>query len=787
MGSPERYDIFGDPEIVAHAGNDFQANIPSLVVPSDANQQLKSQNDVNIAHGVFNDRFMGLPIPLVWMNQNSDNRTAPMEDYCCHFCYDSSDSSSWHPDVGKIRGKGHFLVPGSESKQWSDIEEAGFLLGLYIFGKNFVILKKFVGRERMGDVISFYYGKFYKSVQYQRWSECRQNKSRKCAYGHKIFTGSRQQELVSRLISSSAKELQGTLLEVSKSYAVGNSSVEEYVFILKNLVGMECLVKAVAIGKGKKDLTGPSVDFSKSNQTLHTCLDVPAGKAWSSLSTAAIIEFLTGNVRLSKAKSIDLFWEAVWPRLLDRGWHSEQPKGYAYVSGSKQSLVFLVPGVTKFSRRKLVKGEDYFDSVSDILNKIAMEPMLLGLEAHPDQRSHSKVTVAAKLDDDVEHSDLVDGQNAYLKLRDSNPDIDFVGLTVIDTTFATAVTGKMREVTYWPVKSLNMPLCRSQFQEIENDILEEPREESDSGNASCFEQNASKLNAVSTENTISRSHANDRVSASLPKQINKDVSTSAVAENQLQKKKSRLKKSINRNCFVDTPLTVKKQKVLTVCSHQEPGQNTITPLLYGLSSKREDKDRSCHHLSDPGDRISQMGSKEKLASQTCLTNHSSKNCSETNIVSPNNAPPHEKPRPRMVLDLNLPYCSDIDLDAAPDIEIKENNGTVDIEQEHTMNFRRHSTRNRPLTAKVLDAIADGFFEVTPKRKRKRSSSPDSNRRPSQQARAGVTVTSNDIMITGLGARKSDMEGNVSSSASINNDMLLNFQQPRPMGDKTLYI
>ncbi|MCI40220.1 hypothetical protein A2U01_0061452, partial [Trifolium medium] len=47
---------------------------------------------------------------------------------------------------------------------------------------------------------------------------------------------------------------------------------------------------------------------------------------------------------------------------------------------SKDYLVFLTPGVEKFSRRKLVKGDHYFDSVSDVLRKVVAEPSILELE-----------------------------------------------------------------------------------------------------------------------------------------------------------------------------------------------------------------------------------------------------------------------------------------------------------------------------------------------------------------------------------------------------------------------
>jgi len=90
---------------------------------------------------------------------------------------------------------------------------------------------------------------------------------------------------------------------------------------------------------------------------------LPTGKDCSLLGSEDIIKFLPGDFR-SKTRSNDIFWEAVWPRLLAKGWHSEQPKD---VSTTKNCLVFLMPGINKFSRSKLTKGTHNFDSVSDVL------------------------------------------------------------------------------------------------------------------------------------------------------------------------------------------------------------------------------------------------------------------------------------------------------------------------------------------------------------------------------------------------------------------------------------
>ncbi|KAK3151597.1 hypothetical protein QOZ80_3AG0247900 [Eleusine coracana subsp. coracana] len=264
-------------------------------------------------------------------------------------------------------------LPYSPVVIWSDLEAELFLLGLYIFGKNMTQLSRFLGTKTVGDVLSYYYGKFYKRDAYKRWADCRKAKTRRCILGERIFQGSRLSELISRLKSKIPKEAHDSLTEVFKYYSGSQTSFEEFVSALKSTVGKEAFVEAVGIGKGKHDLTGFVMDQSKLNNP-----DLPTGKDCSSLASEDIIKFLTGDFRRSKTRSNDIFWEAVWPRLLAKGWHSEQPKD---VSTTKNCLVFLVPGIKKFSRSKLTKGTHYFDCVSDILKKVAADPVLLELEA----------------------------------------------------------------------------------------------------------------------------------------------------------------------------------------------------------------------------------------------------------------------------------------------------------------------------------------------------------------------------------------------------------------------
>jgi hypothetical protein len=268
--------------------------------------------------------------------------------------------------------------------------------------------------------------------------------------GRKLFTGPRQHELVSRLIPHVSEESQDNLLQVSKSYVDGKTSLEKYISSLKSIVGLGVLVEAVGIGKEEGDLTRFSVEPAKNSRALKE----PTCKALSSLGPSDIIQSLTGGFRLSKTKSNELFWEAVWPRLLARGWHSEQPKYRGYVT-SKDYLVFLIPGVEKFSRRKLVKGDHYFDSVSDVLRKVVTEPSILELE---EEAAAAKVGNFNEEEPEKgsNEDDLSDDQRqCYLKPRPFTYNKDHIKFMVIDTSLVhSGKPSDLRKLKALPVNSV---------------------------------------------------------------------------------------------------------------------------------------------------------------------------------------------------------------------------------------------------------------------------------------------------------------------------------------------
>ncbi|QCE11440.1 uncharacterized protein LOC114183323 isoform X2 [Vigna unguiculata] len=399
----------GSPHISdARVGEEYQVEIPSMIEEAEWLRLLVNPADPEIMGDSSLSFAIGLPLSVTWMHN---------EGYLADIDGDKNSDQL-------AKNKNYVLAPGTLSNSWSEADAKSFLLGLFIFGKNFIKIKRLLENKGMGEMLSYYYGKFYKSDEYRRWSDCRKTKGRKCIMGQKLFSGQRQQELLSRLIPHVSKESQDSLLQVSQSYVEGRVSLEEYILSMKSTVGLGVLVEAVGIGKEREDLTSLDVELGKNNNWVFSA---PTSKAWSSLGPSDIIKYLTGGLRLSKAKSNDLFWEAVWPRLLARGWHSEQPQHHSYVC-PKDYLVFLIPGVKKFSRRKLVKGDDYFDSVSDVLNKVVAEPGLLELEDETRVGSgNEEQEKGLNKDDQCNYR-----RQCYLKPRASTT--DHIKFMVIDTS-----------------------------------------------------------------------------------------------------------------------------------------------------------------------------------------------------------------------------------------------------------------------------------------------------------------------------------------------------------------
>ncbi|XP_048320742.2 uncharacterized protein LOC107433269 isoform X1 [Ziziphus jujuba] len=855
-------DVFGDPEILPRVGDQYQVEIPSLISESDYLKLSMNPCEVENEHG-SNDFLLGLPIPVMWISEETKSQKHEQQeeaypkgeirkkDESLRSPNENSDENGFKPKVELLNissdngtklgesadltlqeeilikvqehggkgeeilikvqehgGKGYSPVPGLWGNAWSNIEEASFLLGLYIFGKNLSQVKDFVGSKQTGDILSYYYGRFYRSDRYCRWSECRKIRSRRCIYGQRIFTGLRQQELLSRLLPHVSEECQNTLLEISKAFGEGKILLEEYVFTLKASVGLNALVEGVGIGKGKQDLTGMAMENSRSNQ-VPVRPEIPVGKACSTLTTLEIVNFLTGDFRLSKARSSDLFWEAVWPRLLARGWHSEQPNNNGSVAGSRHSLVFLIPGIKKFSRRKLVKGVHYFDSVSDVLSKVASDPGLLDIEGCKSKEENGW-TDETKLDKE----DFPNQQrHCYLKPRTPNRSTDIVKFTVVDTSLANGKTCKVRELRSLPVQIMNTSTIRSDSDDDDGDTSDNSEDNSSSSDIPSSDKdgpNDFKAPEVSLDKRVSSGRkyldndasnkgfpVNGPVLTNIPTKIPKDKDSDKCNDTQPN---NALKCQLNRKIRPEdenhlAPVTKRRRRkppsTLKETSHSTNNTRLVPSLLQEasccVSVDNSDHSESIFSRMDP--------SQEKLSSTSSSRGGSPITSSEGqhgNHIDAEHA--HEKPQPRTLIDLNIPVTSDVEADEPFMMETTERqdertsnepdssshavntskNMAADTEQEESkVSSRRQSTRNRPLTTKVLEAFACGFLDIKQKRKSKDAfPGENSNSRPSRRSRArvgtpeSINSSSADLSMEDTGTAIQNNNGDVLSKLGI---------------------
>nr|XP_017225381.1 PREDICTED: uncharacterized protein LOC108201604 [Daucus carota subsp. sativus] len=629
--------------LLPRVGREFQAQIPDLITGPEYSSYLNRPIDTENEDHVPFDFFVGLPVPVTLIRDIS-TVSEKKKDERLDFSAQSTDSLSTDPC--------YVLVPGVCRDLWNDTEEASFLLGLYLFKKKFVELKEFVGSKKMGELLFFYYTAFYKSSGFNTWSTCGEGRKGKRAYGTWLFKGFRHQELLSRLSPQVSEERQKLLREVTEKYAEKDMSLTEYVFSIKSIVGLETFVNSVAIGKGNRDLTS----------MVRRPVRIPV---------AEIVKILTGRCRLTKVQSSDLFWEAVWPRLLARGWHSEQPK-------NKASLVFLPPCVEKFSR-KLVKGNHYFESFKDVLSKVGSEPELLQLDTYDEgEKKEEKGLI----------EETKEQQNLPKKRRFSLPH------TSLDN-------GKS-------VKSKKLKTLPSEM------IIVSRHSEEDTSFVSTIKsnciQNVSVDQQTSSSNQLVRIDGPETITkAEKQKKLYDDKQAPELVDIQLSQKLKRDN--------LDTSLSVREShRTTTACTNEDTGSDRSTfPLVPRFGYLVHG---GCSDVLDPNSKaFSQVGSSQNRRPFT--SSPKGNPCGSTTRASQDvDSYDQENSQSGMFMMTNLANVQDditsTQQDACCALQTSADKSAP--EQPIYMNSRRQSTRNKLPTARALEALVDG--DLTVKRRRK---------------------------------------------------------------------
>ena len=228
----------GDPQVEPRVGDEFQVDIPLMMSASKRAVFLSNPVALDDSTCSF---LVGLPVQVMWidkvgigqgngdgnvdMNQSLKSLRAK-KGRCSAKIRGKSDKNS---ETKKQRSNLE-AVPVIPSSSWEDLEVASFVLGLYTFGKNFTQVKNFMENKGIGEIMLFYYGKFYNSAKYHTWSESRKKRNRKCVYGRKLYSGWRQQQLLTRLMPSIPDEPQKQMLvDVSLFHILMRNALPLYI------------------------------------------------------------------------------------------------------------------------------------------------------------------------------------------------------------------------------------------------------------------------------------------------------------------------------------------------------------------------------------------------------------------------------------------------------------------------------------------------------------------------------------------------------------------------------
>lgn len=524
---------------------------------------------------------------------------------------------------------------------------------------------------------------------------------------------------------------------------------------MKAIVGLKTFIEAVAIGQGKKDLT------SMASGPLRP--KVPIDKPYSSLTHTEIVEILTRGDRLSKAKTSNLFWDAVWPRLLDRGWQSEKPKNQAYVSGANNSLVYLTPGVKKFSSSRLVKGTHYYVSVTDILSKVASEPELLKLDTDEDEGKKKDEDGWVEMNNVQEK--LPEKRHCYLQPRTPSRDMDVIKFTVVDTSLT---NGEFyRELRTLPKDVLKM---NSSSEDSANGTSEVSTNGSDCAYNMFVNQEikstTSEKNLSERGKTLDSSFSDQQVQirgTDSLKLVKKSQPNKFYGDNQTRKRvKSHLSQKSKRNNLDSLASATKRRRTILACSNEEMGSDRSTLQL--VTKLGEDLHGFCTDNYDPIDKALEIGSSQDRLSFTISPKGTSPHSTEGAQIDDCHGP--ENPQSRPIIDLNLPQQpvefedgifmtgstnmqNDITSKQKDDLCAPKTSADIGV-PEHPINInsRRQSTRNRPPTARALEALVNGYLTAATRRKDAHEASRSRPPKRSRMEVAATDVTTHDAVIVG---------------------------------------
>lgn len=330
---------------------------------------------------------------------------------------------------------------------------------------------------------------------------------------------------------------------------------------------------------------------------------------------------------------------------------------------------------------------------------------------------------------------------------------------------------KVRELRSLPVGLMSISNSRSDSEDGDDDSSKESTDESDS----CDKNKSAMIETIKNDldkgvfsdredvedNALKQSfRINGSGFAKVPEKIPEYQKADKCDSMQTRKRIKR--QATQRGILCDRKLldpVAKRQQRLIACDHTKTSCGTIDrhgskqdePGCAGEGDIRED---FLFRVDPPMERLS-----------ATISSRGSPNISNESTLSSNSSGddhPHEKLQTRALIDLNMPVPHDAETEPLMMgvTEVKDDKasrqtkdfGMLKIstsacdstpQQSPNMNLRRHSTRNRPLTTKALEALACGFLSIKQKRKSRDVFSLDNQMsRPSRCARSKMRITEN---------------------------------------------
>lgn len=370
----------------------------------------------------------------------------------------------------------------------------------------------------------------------------------------------------------------------------------------------------------------------------------------------------------------------------------------------------------------------------------------------------------------LEQDDLPTRQRpCYLQPRTPNRYTDVMKFTVVDTSLSDGKPFKLRELTGLPVDISNKLSSGNKAEESE----EESTDESDSVGTSVVNETEANHNNSSRIISNGEMHSDGKdykISVSSQKfqeASNEDIpisdpTSSTIPVNDLKKTKNicedkqprkgvkshSLKRLKENNADFVAPIA-KRRRRLTACSRG----SDMVPV----------KEQEMRHTSSSND-LSPNSIPIALSEDKVSSSNSSKSSpsQSAECASPDGHVlklPVAEPKTRTMIDLNEPQVPpDSEYEVLVPALTEDQSGTMkstDVSgelktvtdsakmepQQPSLNSRRHSTRSRPPTTRVIEAVANGFLTVNTRPKsREGGSKRKLTSRSSRQTPSGTRVT-----------------------------------------------